>query len=773
MTRDIRPRSHQTHGWFRRLLGAFFALLMNFLIWFFRKLKAQRGIWRKLFFLGVAAGLVLFIFAGTLFIWYSFQVPDPNRLLARVVPESTKIYDRSGELLYEVFGEAKRTLVTLDEIPDHVKNAAIAVEDQNFYEHGGVDFRGILRAVVVNTLTLSKRQGGSTITQQFVRNAILTREKTFARKIKEVVLAIQIENQLEKNEILQLYFNEIPYGSNSFGIQAAASTFFGKDVGELTLAEGAYLAAIPKAPTFFSPYGPNREALDNRADTVLELMHEEGYITEAERNLAQGEKVEFREIGVGILAPHFVLYVQDLLAQKFGELGVREGGLKVTTTLDLKLQKIAEEAVVRQVEKNEQNFNASNASLTAVDPKTGQILAMVGSRDFFNEEIDGAVNVALRPRQPGSSFKPYVYATAFKEGMNPATQLFDVVTNFGEFGGQTYTPQNYDSGQRGPVSVRQALAGSLNIPAVKTTILVGVDDAIETAERMGITTLKDRSRFGPAIVLGGAEVKLLEHTAAFGAFATGGIKHDLAPILKIEGPDGEIIEEFKESRGREVLDPQIAYLMNHVLSDNAARAFIFGANNFLNLGARPVAAKTGTTQEFRDAWTVGYTPSLAAGVWVGNNDNTAMRRGADGSVLAAPIWHEFMRRALEGQPIEQFARPEGIVELEVDALSGKLPTKYTPRTKTEIFASFNAPTEFDDVHQPFVVSGETRVFTLLHSERPDEPNWEEPVRAWAEANGYPLPPEGSQQPEEEVKPTEEEATTSEAAATSTTLIELP
>lgn len=699
-----------------------------------RRVARLRGFWKKLILLGIFFALAGFVFTGLAFAYYSFNLPDPNKLVDRPVPESTKIFDRNGKLLYEIHGEAKRTLVALDQIPKHAKDAAIAVEDKNFYKHGGISFTGIARAILVNLLTASKSQGGSTITQQFVRNAVLTREKAFSRKFKEIALSLSLERRYEKDQILQLYLNEIPYGSNAYGIQAASQTFFGKNAADLTLPEAAYLAALPKAPTYYSPFGPHKEDLDKRADTVLQLMHEQGYLTKAQRNQAQNTKVAFREIGRGILAPHFVLYVQDLLAARYGELSLREEGLKVTTSLNLELQTAAEEIVAKQIPSNEKNYNAGNASLVAVDPRSGQILAMVGSRDYFDEQHDGAVNVALRPRQPGSSFKPYVYAAAFKEGMSPATMLLDVVTNFGEFGGKEYIPSDYDGKQRGPVSIRAALQGSLNIPAVKTTILIGVEKAIDVAENMGIATLKDRSRYGPSLVLGGGEVKLLEHVAAYGVFASGGIKHDLVSILKVEDKSGRILEEFRQSRGREVLHPEIAYQINHVLSDNEARVFIFGRNNRLTLPGRPAAAKTGTTQEYRDAWTIGYVPGLVAGVWVGNNDNSAMKKGADGSVVAAPIWNEFMRRALEGKPAEEFTRPEGIQEIAVDTLSGKLPTAYSPGTKTEIFSSFNAPKESDDVH----AAG----YTILHSEKPDEEAWETPVRAWAAANGYVYPPDG-------------------------------
>jgi 1A family penicillin-binding protein len=723
--RNFTPSRSKPPRKFWNTVKIIFGWIWLFLRWIF----GRKGFAKKLILVLVAAFLLGFIFFGTIFAYYSFNLPDPNKLATRDVPESTKIFDRNGKPLYEIYGEAKRTLIKLDEVPKFVQEATIAVEDKNYYKHGGVSITGIIRSIIVDILSGKAKQGGSTITQQFVRNAVLTREKTFARKFKEIALSLQLERKYSKDEILQLYFNEIPYGSNAYGIHAASQTFFGKAPKDLTLAEAAYLAALPKAPTYYSPYGPHKDELDSRADTVLQLMYEQSYISKTQAQSAQKEKVEFRDIGTGIKAPHFVLYVQDLLAQKYGEISLQQGGLKVTTTLDLDLQTIAEEAVAKQIPLNEKNYDATNASLVALDPRTGQILAMVGSRDYFDKEYDGAVNVALRPRQPGSSFKPYVYATAFKQGMNPATMLIDVVTNFGEFGGKEYIPQDYDGKEHGPVSIRQALQGSLNIPAVKTMILVGVEEAIDTAEAMGITTLSDRSRYGPSLVLGGGEVKLLDHTSAYGVFAASGIRHEPVPILKIEDKEGNILEEYHDSPGEEVLNPQIAYQINQVLSDNEARTFIFGRNNRLTLPDRVVAAKTGTTQEYRDAWTIGYTPSLAAGVWVGNNDNSSMKTRADGSVVAAPIWNEFMRRALENKPPEEFPRPEGIIELAVDSFSGKLPTTYTPTTKNEIFASFNEPKEYDDVHREGGL-------TVLHSEKPDNPAWEEPVKKWAETHGF-------------------------------------
>lgn len=693
----------------------------------------RTSLWKKIFYLCSATlFLALLVPVGMYFYFAS-----ADKLDERVRPESSKIYDRNGVLLYEVFGEVKRTPIPLSDIPEHVKQATIAIEDKDFYSHSGIDLSGIARAAWVNLRAKSVKQGGSTISQQFVRNAVLTRERTFTRKIKEVVLTFQLEHKHTKDEILELYLNEIPYGANAYGIEAASQTYFQKEAKTLTLSEAAYLAALPKAPTYFSPYGVNREALDTRADLVLSAMADQGYITAEQKELAAAENVEFKKIITRIKAPHFVMYVQDLLAAKYGENVLREGGLQVMTSLDMNLQTMAEEIVAKHVAKNEKNFSAGNASLVAIDPQTGQILAMVGSRDYFDDAHDGAVNVALQPRQPGSSFKPYVYATAFKEGMSPATLLFDVQTNFGRYGSRDYIPQNYNGSTRGPISIRQALQGSLNIPAVKALMLTGIDDSINTAESLGITTLKDRERYGPSLVLGGGEVKLLEHAAAFGVFAAGGVYAPTTAFIKVTDSQGKILQQFSDKDKRKALDPEIAYQINHVLSDNEARMFIFSnRNNVLTIPGQTVAAKTGTTQEFRDAWTVGYTPSLAAGVWVGNNDNTPMRRGADGLYVAAPIWNEFMKRALAEKPRQEFPRPVGIVEMDVDALTGKLPTEYTPKTKREIFARVNVPKERDDFHVAIDIGGITEVATVAHSEKPDDPAWENPVRAWALAHNY-------------------------------------
>jgi 1A family penicillin-binding protein len=710
------------------------------------------------------------LFLAALFLYYTHDLPDPNKLLERNVPESTKIYARDGSLLYEIHGEYNRTLVNLDQISKYLQNATVAIEDKDFYKHGGISFTGIARAIVVDIIKGEKVQGGSTITQQFVKNAILTKDKSFDRKIREVFLAITIDSRFSKADILKLYLNEIPYGRNAYGAQAAAQTFFNKNAIDLTLAESAYLAALPQSTTYFNPYGIHRDALENRKNTVLNAMFAQGYITEDQLKEAKDEKVAFAEIDNGIKAPHFVLWVEDYLANKYGEISLEEGGLQVYTTLDPKLQEIAETAVKNGVEKSSVKYGANNAALVAIDPKTGQILAMVGSKDYFaksepkgctpgkNCTFEPNVNVAISQRQPGSSFKPYVYVTAFKKefGYSPASMLVDVVTNFGTFNGKSYIPHNYNNESYGPVSMRQSLAGSLNIPAVKTLDLVGVEAAVQTAHDLGITS--PLANCGLSLVLGGCEVRLLDHVAAYSVIANEGVKNSQTPILKILDKSGKTLEEFKQNP-QDVLDPQAAYELISIMTDNNARSYVFGPNSPLILSDRPVAAKTGTTQNWHDGWTLGFTPSLAAGVWSGNNDGTLLKKGADGVLVAAPIWHEFMQKALAGTPLESFKVPDGIQQVVVDSVSGKLPTEASPETKTETFASYSIPTGFDDVHKRIAFDSVTglpannltppeniiyQTVTVLHSEKRENPNWEQPVVDWALQHGYSYPPEDGQ-----------------------------
>lgn len=663
-----------------------------------RKKLKKRSFKKLLLFLVFVVLLFCVLFAGTL-AWLSGGLPHPDKLLQRNVAQSTKIYDRSGKIvLYEIFSEQRRTLVNLSDIPENLINATLVAEDKDFFEHSGFELKAIFRAVFIDILRGGKVQGGSTLTQQFIKNAFLSPQKTYQRKIKELILSYQIEKKYSKQEILQMYFNEIPYGSNAYGAEAASQIYFNKSVRDLSLDEATLLAALPKAPTYYSPYGDHKDELILRRNYLLDSLVEEGYVTEEESEKAKEintlEKIVSRY--ENITAPHFVMYVKGLLTEKYGEKTVEQGGLKVITTLDVNKQEIAEQAIEKYAERNEKTFKATNASLVSIDVSTGQILAMVGSKNFFDKSIDGQVNVALRPRQPGSSFKPIVYAVAFEKGFTPETVLFDVETNFGPAGvqGKDYIPQNYNGKFYGPVTIRQALAGSLNIPGVKILYLSGLDNVLNLAQRMRYTTLTDKTRYGLSLVLGGGEIKLLEHTAAFGIFAREGKKIPTIAVLKVEDNRGKILEEndIKLSSSQEIFSPQVSRLINNILSDNQARTFVFGQENYLTLPDRPVAAKTGTTNNFHDAWTIGYTPDLVTGVWVGNSRNEAMADKADGSSTAAPIWREFMSKALNNTPAKDFTPPEpiitdkpvlkgempGEVVLEIDKASGKLATELTP-----------------------------------------------------------------------------------------------
>jgi len=623
-------------------------------------------------FLMFSAFVVLFV--GGVFLYFMKDLPSPGKVNTRFIAESTKIYDRTGDhLLYDIHGEEKRTIIPFSEMPDSVKYATIVLEDQDFYSHRGIKLSSILRATYMDIFNRKAAQGGSTITQQFVKNSILTNEKTFTRKIKEVILSLEMEQKFSKDQILEMYLNEIPYGSNAYGIEAAAQTFFGKHARELTLDEAAILTSLPKAPTYYSPHGSNPENLKARQEYVLKRMGELGYVS-------QEDVKNFSEVDVlskiivkreDISAPHFVMYIKEYLESKYGGQGVEQNGLKVYTTLDWDKQQIAEQIVREGVEKNVKAWNATNAALVAIDPKTGQILAMVGSKDYFDKSIDGQVNVTIRDRQPGSSFKPYVYLTAMSKGYTPETIIYDIETEFLTRDGKTYKPKNYDGKFRGPLKMKETLPMSLNIPAVKTLHLVGVQNAIDMAHRLGITGLSNPNRYDLSLVLGGGEITLLDHVSAFGTLATGGIRRNKTAILKIEDSKGNIVEEFKQTEGERVVDEKYVGMIDHMLSTNDYRAPIFGSNSPLRFDSRPVAAKTGTTNEFRDGWTVGYTPSIAVGVWAGNNDNSPMKSGADGVNVAAPIWRSFLDKVLVNYNVEQFPKYEK-EETGKDVLDGKI-----------------------------------------------------------------------------------------------------
>jgi len=728
---------------------------------FYRRLVKPSG-WKKLPWkaalqsLGIIVGTVLVIgifLVAIAMAWISHDLPDPNTLSTREIPQSTKIYDRgSTHLLYELHGDENRTLIKIGDIPSFAKWATIAIEDKDFYQHHGIYWQGWIRALLTSVFTGKRVQGTSTLTQQLVKNAILTSERTFTRKIKEVLLALQIERVYTKDQILQLYFNEIPYGSTIYGIESASQNYFGKSAKDLTLDEAALLAAIPQAPDTYSPYGTgshgdNRPTLVGREHHILDLMTAQGYITAQEATDAKAvntlAKIKPKSIG-NISAPHFVMYVRSMLNEKYGQKVAEQGGLKVTTTLDWDKQVAADEEVKKGVAARGKQYKFTNAALVSLDPKTGQILAMVGSADFFATTTDGQVNVTLSPRQPGSSFKPIVYAVGFMKGFLPQTMLWDVATTF-KATPKDYAPSDYDGKERGPISIRSALQGSLNLPAVKMLYLAGVGRVLDFAETLGYTTFTDRSRFGLSLVLGGGEVKPLEHADAYAAFATEGIHYPTSAILKVEDPNGKVLDEWTQPDGTRVMEPQIARLVSNILSDNDARSYIFGAINSLTLPDRPVAAKTGTTNNYHDAWTSGYTPNLVATVWVGNNDNAEMKKGADGSVVAAPIWQAYMKRATKGMPIEKFTNPDppttdkpvllGQVvqqKIKIDTITGKRATEYTPPELIEERTYYEAHdilyyVDKDDPAGPAPTNPATD---------PQFANWEAAVQMWVAKTGW-------------------------------------
>lgn len=725
---------------------------------FFKRLQ-KRGKRGRLYWVNVAATVCLItiiggaLLAGGVFIAFSKDLPSPDRLIEREISLSTKIYDRNGELLYDIYGDVNRTLVTLDQVPEVVKQATIAIEDKHFYQHRGFDPAGIARAVY-KTVVHRSLQGGSTITQQLIKNVLLTRERTLTRKVKEFILALQIEARFSKDEILQMYLNESPYGGQAIGIEAAAQSYFGKSVSKLSLTEAAMLAGLPAAPSRFSPRR-NPELAEWRQAQVLRRMAEDGYITWEEAEEAGEVELKYVSEAAQIRAPHFVMYVRELLADRYGEALVEHGGLRVTTTLDLKLHNKFQKIVTEKI-KQDRIYKVSNGALAALNPKTGEILSMVGSVDYFNKKIKGKFNVVLAERQPGSAIKPITYVTAFKQGYSPATTLIDIPTSFNIGYGRTYRPADFANIYHGILPIRKTLGSSKNVPAVKMLSLVGIENMIATAHDIGITTLSDPARYGLSVTLGGGEVKLLDLTAAFTCFATGGIRHDPVAILKVTDHRGNILEEFKENSGVRVLTQQQAYLINHILSDFNARILTFGGGSQLGLHipGHTAAIKTGTTHDNRDGWAVGYTPAhkdskaaIAIGVWIGNSDNSEMSPTYFAG--AARIWNKAMITYLGNKPDVKFVRPKGIVGGTVDAFSGKAPGPFTTSKRSDIFIAGTVPTEPDDWHKELEIctpdgklasdacrwagKSKKKVYIKVTAKRPE---WQDDVDAWVK-KAYP------------------------------------
>lgn len=617
---------------------------------------------------------LVFLFFSLLTIFYIEiirDLPNPNKLITQNQPLTTKIYDRNNNLLYKIYRNQNRTLVKLNNLPNHLILATLAIEDAEFFQHNGLSFKGILRAFEAN-LTKGKIEGGSTITQQLVKNALLTPEKTLKRKIKEVILALAVEKKFTKKEILQMYLNEVGYGGAAYGVEEASQLYFGIPSSRLNLAQSALLAGLPASPTIFSPFGSNPQKSLDRQQLVLKRMFEEKYITQEEYQEALKTEIIFTTNRIEIQAPHFVMYIKNLLVEMFGESMVEQGGLEVKTSLDLNIQKTTQDIVADEID-GLTKLRITNGAALITNPKTGEILAMIGSKDYFAKDITGKYNVTTALRQPGSSIKPINYAVALQNGFTPATIIPDTPITYRVSGQPPYSPKNYDNQYHGNVTLRTALGSSYNVPAVKVLSAFGVDRMIDLGQKMGITTWEDRSRFGLSLTLGGGEVKMTDMAVVYGTLANLGKRVDLNPLLEVKDSQGKKLYQSQIS-SIEALPPQIAYLLTNILSDNNARTPAFGPRSLLNIiNHSHVAVKTGTTQNLRDNWTIGYTQDYVTVVWVGNNDNSSMSYVASGVTGASPIWNKIMTYLLKNIPDKEFIKPEDLVYLEICPVTNTLP----------------------------------------------------------------------------------------------------
>lgn len=651
--------------------------------------------------------LVLGVFIITLVsIAYVLRdIPNPKQLSSDIYPESSQVLDRKGRLIYEIYADKRRTPTKLDEVPESLKKATLAIEDANFYRHNGFDVKGIMRGLF-RTVVQKRLQGGSTLTQQLVKNALLTPERTWTRKFKEAVLTVATEVMYTKDEILEMYFNQTPYGGTMWGVGAAATGIFDKEASELTLAESAMLAGLPGSPTRYSPFA-YPEAAKNRQIMVLSRMEELGFITTEERVQAEKEELVYNIKKSSILAPHFVFYVKELLTEKYGTKVVNEGGLKVTTTLDLDIQDYVQAAVATEVAKL-QRSNVTNGAALVTEPKTGQILAMVGSKDFFATDIEGKFNVTTALRQPGSSIKPINYAVGLELGKVTAASVFyDGPTCFKVENQKQYCPTNYGGAYHGVQTLRNSLANSLNIAAVKMIEMNGLETFVASASAMGISTYKDASQYGLSITLGGGEVMMTDMNVAFGVFANMGTKQDLTPILKVVDKKGNTIDEYKYIPGDRVLSRETSYIIGDILSDDGARSMVFGRGSMLNIKGHFVAVKTGTTNDLRDNWTVGYTPDYVVTTWVGNNNNTKMAGVVSGTSGAAPIWNKVISKLLEEKNTKKPAVPASIVMMSVCNLTGELPPEGGCESHNEYFKSEFVPKNRAPLRQSVLIDKDT------------------------------------------------------------------
>lgn len=720
----------------------------------------------------VLVGLLVGLF-GTIivFAYFSHDLPNPNQLLERSFELSTRFYDRNDKLIYEVFGDKNRTLVKYEDISQNVVHATLSVEDSEFYMHQGYSVRGMARALR-NTFTGEGLQGGSTLTQQVIKNTLLSQERTITRKIKELILSLQLENRYSKDEIIQMYLNETPYGGQNYGIYSAAKAYFNKLPKDLTVAEAAYIAGLPQSPSYYSQFGTNPEAGIERKNYVLYLMNERGWVShdgkryflsKEDYEAAKNEELHFETARVPLEAPHFAFYAKQYLIDILGEDVVERGGLKVKTSLDLDIQKLAQETVTAELEKSSQSLNIWNAAMVVLDPRNGEILAMVGSKGYNIDpqpegcisgttgenscKFDPYVNVTLTKRQPGSAIKPITYATMLSQGYTAAYPFLDVPTAFeGSAPDKPYIPDNYDGLYRGIVSLRKSLANSLNIPAVMALKIAGIDNMINTAEKMGISTFTDKNRYGLALTLGGGETRLLELTGAYSVFAAKGTYREPTPIIEVQDSTGKVVYK-PHSTGTKALEEGVAFLISDILSDDGARSAVFGTGSLLNISGHQVAVKTGTTDDKRDNYALGYTPSVVAGVWVGNSNNEKMNPYvASGISGASPIWNTFMKAYLKDKDNEKFEAPSNVKKIEVDSLTGGQPYEDFPK-RTEWFVENTVPTAKSDWYQRLEIceidgrlanndcrdAGKTEVKSFVKVTAPFT-EWQSAADAWVKEN---------------------------------------
>jgi 1A family penicillin-binding protein len=683
-------------------------------------------------FFGILACIIA---TPVLFFWFSRDLPTPGKLVTSKYKDATKIYDRKGELLYSVYQDENRTYVKLSDIPKPLQEATISIEDKDFYKNQGFSPIAYLR-VLRNFLAGKGLAGGSTISQQLVKNVLLSPERSLPRKIKELILSIQVNQKYSKDQILEMYLNNIPYGGTAIGVEAASEMYFGKKVDKLTLPESVFLAGLPQSPSLYSPFSGNKYYLD-RTKAVLKQMVEDGYVTQSESDDAYKQVVgfQFSQKYSSIKAPHFVMYVKDKLEEQFGAQMVLNGGLQVTTTLDYDIEKKAEEIVKDEIDKLK-DYHVNNGAAVVADPKTGEILAMVGSKDYFDQDIDGNYNVVTsNNRNPGSSLKPITYAAAFEKGYTPATMVMDVQTEFpSNDPAKPYVPVNYDGKFRGLVQLRFALGNSFNIPAVKTLARVGIDAAMKKAYDMGISnwepTAENKSQVGLSLALGGRGASLMDEITAYSVFANKGVRQDPVSILKVTDNQGHVLFEEKKKEGKQVISPEIAFLISHILLDNNARSMAFGPSSWLVVSGKTVSVKTGTTDEKKDNWTIGYTPSVVAGVWVGNSDGSPMNPViASGVTGASPIWNKIISYALKGKPDEQPVKPDNVIAMQIDAFAGGLPHGGQP-TRSEYFIKGTEPTSESSIYR----SKDGQNYLVFHEDDPVSTDginrWQKGIDDW-------------------------------------------